>query len=124
MTDISKYFPDGLQIDEEEMKRYDQERKASELFEDGFSIKEVSIEFKITEFESAQLKRKTIMNENVRTAFRLFVEGYTPRQVSNILGIKRKFVDRFYEIYEEDKRRHESWIVRTTLLPQEVKPKP
>tara|TARA_B100001175_G_C19342374_1_gene558097 strand:- start:45 stop:371 length:327 start_codon:yes stop_codon:yes gene_type:complete len=108
MTDISKYFPDGLQIDEEEMKRYDQERKASELFEDGFSIKEVSIEFKITEFESAQLKRKTIMNENVRTAFRLFVEGYTPRQVSNILGIKRKFVDRFYEIYEEDKRRHES----------------
>lgn len=101
MTDLTKYFPDGLEIKPKQLE-------AEDLFRKGYKIKAVSIEIGLSEFEVASFRRDYLEMQLIEKALSYFAKGCSIKVVANLMQITIDEAKEFAELFLHEMRKHES----------------
>jgi hypothetical protein len=101
MTDLTKYFPDGLEINPKQFE-------AEDLFRKGYKIKAVSIEIGLSEFEVASYKREYLEIKTREKALDYYAMGCSIKVVANLVQISLDEAQKYAELFLHEMRKHES----------------
>lgn len=92
MTDLTRYFTDGI-----EMKP--KQSEAEDLFRRGYKIQAISIEIGLSEFEVASYRREYLEMQLIEKALSYFAKGCSIKVVANLMDMSIEEAKEYGELF-------------------------